>query len=30
VAIGKLMLGDLPEGKWRKLTSSEMSYLKGC
>lgn len=30
VAIGKLRLGDLPEGKWRKLTSAEMSYLKGC
>ena len=30
VAIGKLRLGDLPEGKWRKLTAAEMSYLKGC
>ena len=30
VAIGKLKLGDLPEGKWRKLTAAEMSYLKGC
>lgn len=30
VAIGKLKLGDLPEGKWRKLTRSEVEYLKNC
>ncbi len=28
VAIGKLTLGDLPEGKWRKLTAEELHYLK--
>ncbi len=28
VAIGKLKLGDLPEGKWRKLTQKEVDYLK--
>lgn len=28
VAIGKLKLGDLPEGKWRKLTREEIAYLK--
>lgn len=30
VAIGKLKLGDLGEGKWRKLTREELQYLKGC
>ena len=30
VAIGKLKLGDLAEGKWRKLTASETEYLKSC
>ncbi len=30
VAIGKLKLGDLAEGKWRKLTRSEVEYLKNC
>lgn len=30
VAIGKLKLGDLAEGKWRKLTQSEIDYLKKC
>ncbi len=30
VAIGKLKLGDLPEGKWRKLTQKEVEYLKNC
>lgn len=30
VAIGKLKLGDLAEGKWRKLTESELNYLKNC
>ena len=29
VAIGKLKLGDLAEGKWRKLTNDEIKYLKG-
>ena len=28
IAIGKLTLGDLPEGKWRILTSNELDYLK--
>lgn len=28
VAIGKLQLGNLAEGKWRKLTKSEIDYLK--
>lgn len=28
VAIGKLKLGDLPEGKWRHLSQSEIEYLK--
>lgn len=28
VAIGKLELGDLAEGKWRKLDKSETDYLK--
>ena len=30
VAIGKLRLGELAEGKWRKLTDAEVSYLKNC
>lgn len=30
VAIGKLKLGDLAEGKWRKLSVSEIEYLKHC
>ena len=30
VAIGKLKLGQLTEGKWRKLTQSEIDYLKKC
>lgn len=30
VAIGKLKLGDLAEGKWRKLTNNEVEYLKNC
>ena len=30
VAIGKLKIGQLSEGKWRKLTSSEIDYLKKC
>lgn len=30
VAIGKLKLGNLAEGKWRKLTISEIEYLKNC
>ena len=30
VAIGKLKLGNLPEGKWRMLTRSEVEYLKNC
>ena len=30
VAIGKLKLGQLSEGKWRKLTNSEIDYLKNC
>ena len=29
VAIGKLKLGALTEGKWRKLTEDEIKYLKG-
>ena len=29
VAIGKLKLGNLAEGKWRKLSSEEIKYLKG-
>ena len=28
VAIGKLKLGNLAEGKWRKLSSEEIKYLK--
>ena len=30
VAIGKLQLVNLAEGKWRKLTASEIDYLKKC
>ncbi|MBQ8408139.1 MAG: rRNA pseudouridine synthase [Clostridia bacterium] len=30
VAIGKLKLGNLAEGKWRKLTTDEITYLKTC
>lgn len=30
VAIGELKLGELAEGKWRKLTQNEMEYLKNC
>ena len=30
VAIGKLKLGDLAEGKWRMLNSQEIEYLKNC
>ena len=28
VAMGRLSLGDLPPGKWRHLTASEVAYLK--
>ena len=28
IAIGRLTLGELPEGRWRKLTSDELDYLK--
>ena len=28
IAIGRLMLGDLAEGRWRKLTRNEIEYLK--
>ena len=28
-AIGKLRLGDLPPGRWRRLTEKEIAYLKG-
>ena len=30
VAIGKLKLEDLAEGKWRKLSAEEIAYLKSC
>ena len=30
VAIGKLKLGDLADGKWRPLTKEEIDYLKNC
>ena len=29
VAIGELTLGDLPQGKWRRLNEAELSYLRG-
>ncbi|MBR2293369.1 MAG: rRNA pseudouridine synthase [Clostridia bacterium] len=29
VAIGELKLDKLPSGKWRKLTASELAYLRG-
>lgn len=28
VAIGELTIGDLPSGKWRRLTDEEVSYLQ--
>ena len=28
VAVGKILLGDLPTGSWRSLTESEIKYLK--
>ena len=28
-AVGELTLGELPTGKWRRLTKSEIAYLKG-
>ena len=28
VAVGKVLLGDLPTGSWRNLTESEIKYLK--
>ena len=28
-AVGELTLGELPSGKWRRLTKSEIAYLKG-
>ena len=28
VAIGKITMGDLPEGKWRYLSGAEVKYLK--
>lgn len=28
ISIGRLFLGNLPEGKWRYLTSEEIKYLK--
>lgn len=28
IAIGRLTLGELPEGRWRRLTSDELDYLK--
>lgn len=30
VAIGNLSIGDLPVGKWRKLTGKEIKYLREC
>jgi 23S rRNA pseudouridine2605 synthase len=30
VAIGKLQLGQLAQGKWRYLTRDEVEYLKNC
>lgn len=29
IAIGKITLGTLPEGKWRLLSREELSYLRG-
>ena len=29
IAIGSITLGSLPEGKWRILSSEELSYLRG-
>ena len=29
VAIGEISLGDIPPGKWRYLTASQVRYLKG-
>ena len=29
IAIGKIKLGDLPLGRWRRLTADEVAYLKG-
>ena len=29
IAIGELVLGDLPVGKWRRLTVDELEYLRG-
>ena len=29
VAVGDVMLGDLPSGKWRNLSREEVDYLKG-
>ena len=29
IAIGELLLGTLPQGKWRVLTKEELSYLRG-
>ncbi len=28
VAVGKVLLGDLPSGRWRNLTDNEIEYLK--
>ena len=28
IAIGELLLGNLPQGKWRQLTKEELEYLK--
>lgn len=30
VAIGAIELGDLPRGKWRRLTATEVKYLKNA
>ena len=30
VAIGNIRLGSLPSGKWRRLSRSEIAYLKGA
>lgn len=29
IAIGEISLGDLPEGKWRRLSAAELAYLRG-